>query len=638
MPEIKIKDADIIRFIEPLLKTAVDWATTLSSKRAECDDLYNRGKLGNEREGFSQYVAATVFDTIEWLKPSMVDIFTHPDFFTVSMDDSDKADKNKKLIRYQMFRQQQGSRAIREYVDTSLRYHNGILKIFFEEDYNEESETHARLTQEQAQQIDADENTQITKYNEVEEITPQGSITYFEDVKVIRRIENFRGPRLIAIPPEEFLYTPDGSEIDDFSLTCHRQSKTLDEIKRGEMTGMYRKGSVDKLLEYGSESADTTAEDEQSRRYEADDLPMPIIDVVSEGDKETQPNKKVFVDEIYTKLDIDGDGLSENVIIWKSADVVLNVLENPYGRPPFRGGRLYEVPFRFEGKPLPLMLAGDQTEMTNLRRIYTDAAASSAYGTMISTDPSFLDEWAERTVGDSILASVTTNHEFIQGSQPGESLLKGLEIVRGDYERTTGVNSLNQGLTSESMGKTATGTVALQNAGQQRQKLYATILGETLKDVVKDFMWINKTWPPTGAISILGREVTQIDPKDMDGEADVQIEVGVSPNDRIQKVQQLEGHFAKLANVIIPQGGAGIEHLLKTEQKIGKLNGLSVDDLQYSTEEVNSFKAMQQQMQQMQQQMQQMAQLLQQQGIPPQQGAQPQQGLGAPMGAPQIGR
>jgi hypothetical protein len=622
---IKISDDELIRLIEPDIKRAEDWAGQLSNERERCDALYHRLPLGNEEEGFSQYVASVVFDTIEWLKPGMIDIFTHPDFFTVQMDDGDQADKLKKLIRYQMFRQQDGAKAIREYVSTALMYHNGIMKTYFDEDKDATTETYDRLTFEQMQQIEADPAAEATLYDEVEESVDGQKLVYFENVKVVRQDVKYRGPRILAVPPWEFLRSPDGTDIDSCSIVIHRQEKTLDEIKRGELAGLYRKGSAKRVDE---ESVDTLVapelDAERDRQYTVDGLDWQTMGMndVYDDDPRSRPNRRYYVDEIYTRLDVDNDGIAEPVIIWRCGDVILHAEENPYGRPPFRSGCLFEVPFRFEGKPLPLMLKDDQNEMTNLRRIYVDASADASYGTMVTSDPGFADEWADRSVGDVITAMKGADHEVIRPDQPGESLLKGIEMVRSDFERRTGVNSLNQGLTADNMGKTATGTVALQNAGQQRQKLYATILGDALRYVIRDFLEINKLWPPQAPVTVRGREVTVIQPQEIGGDSDVQIEVGVGPNDRIQKVQMLEAHFQKLAAVLIPAGAAGPEHLIKTELKIGKLSGSSFDDLVLSPEQFDTLQQMQQQMQAQQQQIQQMQARMQQaqqaQGMPPQ--------------------
>jgi len=620
--DIRISDQDIIDAIDPEFKRCADWAGQLSDERERCDSLYNRLPYGNEEDGKSSYVAATVFDTVNWILPGMVDIFTHPDFFTVNMDDAEKAEKVRRLVRYQMFKKQKGAKEIRNYVQTALKYHNSVVKVFYDDDFTYETEAFdGPISAEEFSQLESDPLVEITKYEEVEESNELGSIVYYQNVKIVRSISEYQGPKLLCVPPYEFFISAGALDIDSAQMVVHRQRKTLNDIKLGEVSGIYKKGSTKRAEEMAIVEPSDAPElqEERERIYDVDGLePLDVAlgGAVDMENKHVKPNKEVYVDEVYTKLDIDNDGMLENVIVWRSGDVVLNVIENPYGRPPFRSGCMLEVPFRMEGKPLPLIIEQDQKEMTNLRRIYTNATAENAYGTMVSDDDQFLDDWAERTVGDSIKIQRGSFMDSIRPDQPGEALIKSIEIVRSDYERTTGVNSLNQGLTADSMGKTATGTVALQNAGQQRQALYATILGEALKDVIADFIWINKTWPPEGETQILGAQALTISPDDLDGDADVSIEVGVGPNERFAKIQRLEGHFQKLAKVLIPSGMAGPEHLNKTEQRIAKLSNVNVDDLQYSEDEILQK---QQQMQQQQMQQQQMMQ----QPVPPQTGGQP---------------
>ena len=609
---ITIPDDELLALIEPDIDDAEDWSRQLSEERMEAAALYDRAPLGNEVEGFSSYVAATVFDTINWLKPGLTAIFTHPDFFTVQMEDSDRADKNKKLLRHQLFSKQNGSKIIRDYVENALKYHNGFIKTCFYEEYDDVSMEHDRLNEVQFEMFQA-EGYEPTKFDRVEEITTdemgeQIITVYYENVKGVKKEEKFRGPKSEAIPNWELLTSPGSKGIDDSRVVIHRTERTLDYIRRGEQTGRFRKGSADRAKEYGDTSMDVAElRDEWEYNYTLDDLDVNEREDQAHYDNKQQgPGSTVYVDEIYTKLDVDGDGLLEPVIIWKTGTVVLNITENPYGRPPIREGKLFEIPFRLEGQPLPLLIKDDQKEMTNLTRIYTDAAAEASYGTMLTDNAKFASEWSQRTIGDTLLnPSIKGGHyDYVKSEPPSQTTLDAIEMKRGDYERTTGVNSLNQGLTTDSMGKTATGTVALQNAGQQRQKLYATVLGETLQKMLKDMMWINMTWPPEEAFTVLGSSSIEITPEDLSGEHDIKIEVGVGPQDRMQQAGVLEQHFQKLATVLISAGVAGPEHLAKTERKIGKLMDISFDDLMFTEKEFNSIQQMQQQMQQMQAQLQ----------------------------------
>jgi hypothetical protein len=609
--KIKISDDEILELIQPDIDQAEDWARQLSEERKRCSDLYNREKLGNEQDGFSQHVAAVVFDTINWLLPGLDAIFTHPDFFTVLMENNDRAEKNKKLLRNQLFSQQDGATQLLTYMEVALRYHNGVIKVWFDEQYDTMSEEFDELNQVQFATLQQN-GYQAAKFDQVETMQEDGTvIVTYQNVKMVKREEIFRGPRVEALPPWEFLISPGAKSIDDARVVIHRTRKTIDEITRKERSGVYRKGSASAAAEEKHDDLDVPElREEWEAIYTTDDLDVADIEGNSfDTDNERLgPGMTVFVDEIHTRLDIDGDGLLENVIIRKTGTVILSVEESPYRRPPFRAGKLFNVPFRFEGAPLPLHLESDQREMTNLRRIFTDASAEAAYGTMVTSDATFANQWAKRTIGDTLLhpSLQAGAYDNVKPDAPGKTILDAIEMKRTDYERTSGVNSLNQGLTADSMGKTATGTMALQNAGQQRQKFYAKLLGGPLKKVLKDMMWINQTWPPKEAFTLIGKDAIQITPEDLQGRHDIEIEVGVGPQDRMQQAQVLEQHFQKLAKALIPAGVAGPEHLIRTERKIGKLMGVSVDDLQFSDEEFNTLQRMQQTIQQLQGQLQQL--------------------------------
>jgi hypothetical protein len=496
-------------------------------------------------------------------------------------------------------------------MEVALRYHNGVIKVWFDEQYDTMSEEFDELNQVQFAMLQQD-GYQAAKFDQVETMQEDGTvIVTYQNVKMVKREEIFRGPRVEALPPWEFLISPGAKSIDDARVVIHRTRKTIDEITRKERAGVYRKGSAAAAAEEKHDDLDVPElREEWEAIYTTDDLDVADIEGNSfDTDNERLgPGMTVFVDEIHTRLDIDGDGLLENVIIRKTGTVILSVEESPYRRPPFRAGKLFNVPFRFEGAPLPLHLEDDQREMTNLQRIFTDASAEAAYGTMVTSDATFANQWAKRTIGDTLLhpSLQAGSYDNVKPDAPGKTVLDAIEMKRTDYERTSGVNSLNQGLTADSMGKTATGTMALQNAGQQRQKFYAKLLGGPLKKVLKDMMWINQTWPPKEAFTLIGKDAVQIAPEDLQGRHDIEIEVGVGPQDRMQQAQVLEQHFQKLTKALIPAGVAGPEHLIRTERKIGKLMGVSVDDLQFSDEEFSSLRKMQQTIQQLQGQLQQL--------------------------------
>lgn len=607
MAKIRIKDEEAIRIAQPLLDKAIDWQEQKSHERQKAVNLYNMAAIGGERDGYSKSVAGTVFECVEWLKPGLTEIFTHPDFFSLKMSDKDRADRLKKALRHQMFRKQRGAKEIRAWLHDTLLYHNGVFKIWYREDFDFQAKTLERITSDEFQQLEQDPHTTVSLYTEVEEfgMDEAGFQTVYENVKATHKKMKYAGPVMQCVPAWEFFITPGSRSIDTAPLVAHRVKKSLHDIKKGELSGQYKKGSYAKLKDR-METEHPELEEEITSLFGADELDYQDGDgdVDNTHDKVILSANEFWVWECYLRLDIDNDGMLEPVILTFSGDTVLQLVENPYKRPPFRAGCIYEIPHRFEGKMMPLVLEKDQVELSNLQRILVDSAADAAYGTMVTDDPMFAQNWADRMVGDVVLSGRSANYESVRPDQPGKALLDAIEMREGHVERKTGVNRYNQGLDADSLNKTATGMQMIQSAGAQRQKFFARVLGDTPEAIIRDFIEINKLFPST--VTMPDEEPISPEEWDIEDDFDVSIVVGVGPQDRYAQAQQLEMHFQKIVQVFMPQGAAGMEHAIRTQSRIGKLLDSPVDDLMFDEDEFNTVQQMQQQIQQLTEQLQQM--------------------------------
>lgn len=613
--KINLSDDEIRDIITPELDRAKEWGTQLSDERKRCRELYDMAPLGNEVEGFSQNVDSTVFEVVEWLKPGLNEIYCHDDFFEIKMDNSDESELLRNILRHQLFEQQEGEIVITDYVDDGLKYHNTVLKCCYVEESDDIEEEYERLTMEEAQILEQ-QGVTFTKYDEVSGVDPLSfqPVTWLENVKGVRKEIKFRGPKVMAVPSWEFFITPGSRSIDTARIVAHRVRKTLHDIKLGEQQGVYRKGSYAKLRDRDGETIETPEHlDEVSSVYEQDGLEVDeYVTHDSDSDHEAaKAARTVYVWEIYTRLDIDADGLLEPVIVRMAEGEVLQIEENPYKRPPFRAGSIIRIAHRFEGRALPIVLENEVKELTNLSRLFVDSAAEAAYATAISNDPGFLRQWADRSIGDGLFCQGDPKSKvaFERSPGPDQNILAAIEMKDGKVERKSGVSRYNQGLDSDSLNKTARGISIISSLSQQKQKFGAKQLGWPLRDILKDMIAINAMWPPY-------IEDQDLQPTEglFKSRYSIRIEVGVGPQDRAAQSGYLIEHQKWLTAYGIPSGVAKPEHSVKTQAKIGKLQGVPFDGLMMSEEEVAQAQGMQQQIAQLQQQMQQMAQQIEQAG------------------------
>lgn len=599
-PKVSIKDADILSLLRPDLEAAKASQDEWAMKREDYYKAFRGAKYGNEREGWSQSVAPLVWTQHQSQLATLTDIFSD-EFFTLKSDNTERADKFQKLIRYQMFRKQDGYKRMSDFLFNAGLYPMAVFKVFHKDDYDLTDEQYKVLTSEQMQQLSQDNNRQVTKYDEVQ-VVPGGGydphtggvsepIIKYENVKVIRKDVKYSGPAFEVVQPWAFGYSSDCKLTDfggiDGRLIYHGPFKlTLNDIRKREKAGIYRKGTYDSCKDLGSGSL-VKGVDELAVEVVMDG----VSEVIHDGSRSEVPNskedltKELSVKECYCKLDIDKDGLLEYCIVTIIEDkCIAQVEENPYGRAPFRVGSMLPEPHKVHGIAPPSILEHEQKIETNLLRFIQDTAAQSCYRNPVTNDVRMQQMLQERKPFDVILGDPTRLGE-VKTSPPDQFILKAWELLKGTNEETTGNSRYNQGSDGDSLNKTATGISLISAASAKRSRMGAKALGNgAISGVIRDFVFINQKWPSQDPIVLLGQDI-QINPGDLDGEYDIEIDIGVSPAEKQAIANQLDLLIQFMTQAGLQMGIATPQHVLKAiKKKFSQLN-IVVDDLLVSVPE-----------------------------------------------------
>ena len=629
MPQkISISDDKIKELIKPDLDRAKARQDELRDERRKLLLLYSMSKEADgirelNKPGFSQVVSSVCFESVEGMKVGLDQLFTSPDFFSVKIgDDKDAGERIRKLLRWNIFEAQYGARELRTWLHTTLLNHYGVLKVTWEEEYKEETAEFESVPIQARQQLEAQGWT-LTKYEEVYEQIQvfdefgipvlQEILVEMQNVKATRKIPVFIGPRLKCIDPETFFYSPDAYELDRCRVVAQRIERRLDDIKRGEMEGRYKKGSYSKVKDI---SGEPTEPDGQDTRLSA----IGISDQLSNddnlgGERYTEPQRKVVIWEIYTSIDIDNDGLLEPVIVHMAGTdldnaVVLNIVENPYGRPPFRLSRAIEAPFVLEGKPYLQSIQQDQVELTAMTRMWNDATAMSVYGNVVTNKVDFADAWNNRSIGTAIISQSVPNDDnmkVIMPPSPNPAILQAIEAKESAVERKSGVTRHSQGISADSLNKTATGMSIINSNTMAKQKYTASVMSETYEDVLEDMVACFKLFGEPYIQYFTGKG-NEINPADYQSDFTIEITLGVGPQERMQKAAFLKEALQFAVSVGIPSGFQGIEHAAQIYDAIGELVDVPMSQYHYSAEEMQQREQQKQLAMQQQQMMMQAAQ------------------------------
>ncbi|SOB60632.1 protein of unknown function [Pseudodesulfovibrio profundus] len=606
MEKIQIKDSEILDLLSADIDKSKNYAEDRSKLRVEDFKRFRGAPYpGDEQKkakGWSTTVNTVIANAVNWTQPGLIEVFSD-DFFAFKLPNTQQAEALRRYVRKVLYKQQPGEEMIDAFITDCLIYRDGgLVKVYYKEDYDLVTEKYERLSAEEFQQLSANPAYTISRYKEETFVIPAvdewgqqivdefgnpafDENTEYLDVKAVRKDITFAGPCFEVIPPEEFFRTPEAKTIDDARLCFHQTDRDLNYIRKNEKAGIYRKGSYKKVSENLSheDSVDTLDAERDSREH-LEGLESEINDFQSD-EKLLKPNTVVKVREIYTKLDIDGDGLLEPVIVWESCGVVLNIMENPYKRPPFRVGKPFPLPHQWSQDPYPSQLEDDQRIVTNLDRLAQDSAALQTYSNPITNDPQLYKSLLKRGPHTVLQGDPQRIGDASPRGGRSNAILKAKEDAMSGIENKSGITRYNQGLDSNSLNKTLGGMNLIMSAAQQRQRLLARRMGWVFKHIIGDMLKIMEKWPTPEYQQIMQGQRIRLE--------DIEINVGVSFNEKYQQAMMLE-------QLVQFNAGPGAQMGVSPEQTFGlikykySLLGIKVDNFLPTQEEAANCRALQQ--------------------------------------------
>jgi hypothetical protein len=283
--------------------------TELSQKRAKALEYY-RGTMSDTpaMTGRSSVVSMDVADTIGWMLPGIIRVFTASDRMAIyepeKPQDEEFAKQATDYVNYVFMKDNPGYRILWDATHDSLLLGNGVVKHWWDDKEECEYTEHSGLTEEQIAILQSDEEVEIAaqKQGEPQVVLMPGPAGMMEvplptyDVK-IKRIERSGRLKVECIEPEDFLLDREATCIEHARFCAHRQDVTRsDLIEMGFDRELVENLPVDRF---------SNLQQEKVSRDEASSLFFNNV-----GD---QSMLMVELFECYVKADVDGDGIAETV-------------------------------------------------------------------------------------------------------------------------------------------------------------------------------------------------------------------------------------------------------------------------------------------------------------------------------------
>jgi len=524
-------------------------SSQLTIDRERAMDYYLGEPLGNEQKDRSRVVMTEVADTIEWILPALLKIFTAGEetvrFEPQEPGDEEAAKQATEYVNFIFNRDNPGFIILHSMFKDALLQKNGIGKVWWDD--AEKTETRRLPGLDANSYALAAAEAEADDWEADQEDGDDGDVT----LVATRQVKRGR-VKVEPVPPEEFLISRDAKTIADAAYVAHRTPRTRSSL----VADGFRKSVVDGL------AADDSLFDTGERRARL----QGIEDVGLENIESESANKAmqtVMLTESYIQVDWDGDGIAEMRRV-VHAGKGCTILENEawQGPRPFVSLTPILMPHRFYGRSIAdLVMDLQEIKSTVLRQILDNLYLSNNVRYAVSDAVNLDDMLVSRPGG-----LVRLKHGALPGTghvmplvtpavvNQAFPMMEYLDTVR---ENRTGVTRYNQGIDANSLNKTASGISQIMSAAQQRIELIARVFAETgVKDLFALILYLVRTHQDEPRQIRLRNTFVAMEPATWPADFDLTVSVGLGTGNRdlmaahLTQIGQLQLQAVQL------QGGA----------------------------------------------------------------------------------
>lgn len=499
----------------------------------------------------SKFVSMDFNNIIEWMKPSLVEVFTGNESpVTIAgstIQNDDTATKIQQLIEYQLMRKNNYTSMVADVVDEALGTNLGVSKVWWN---REEDRTRYKMMLDINDLQSAEMLTQATMTGEIEvqSVKPLKDAPDLYEIQFDRVKVTANYPVVQYVPPSELRFTPEACSLQQCKFVAHRKIVKGDYLKRKEQDGTYQ--NVDEALKAAGDTHFT----------DADKYINPQLD---EGGMRPTDNdaasKDVELYECYIDVDYNNDGIYEHLIVHCVGDVLLSVQTNEFDIAPFFAmGGVREKRRIFADSALAEQVEGLQDLKTALiRQIVINVAKNNDQQKFI--DVTAIGDIDALLNGDEYVPIKGDPTRAVSNPPPANLSPLTMDLVNyaeTELENRTGSTKYNQGLDANSLNSTATGITAILGQADKRIRLIARLFAENwIVPMIRFIILLNKKYGESVQTFRFKDKEVSISSDDLDIDYDLVINVG---NGAGTKEARIQSYMLLLSQVYPVLSQAGV--------------------------------------------------------------------------------
>lgn len=562
----------------------------LSRDRATAMSFYMGEAKGDlappDTDGRSRVVSKDVQEVVEWVHPTLMRTFAGSEqvikFEPTCQGDEDAVKQASEYCSYTFWRKNPGYFILSDAIKSALITRHSFVKVYWDKTHVDEDESYQGLSEAELEALRQDPEIEITEVEEVSALdTVSGQPALPPDAlggghpiaaqaPSQLRVFNIKAKRTAdqskvtveGVPSERMRMSKETRLIEDLRYIEHREEKTVSDL----ISLGYDKDKVQQLQDDLDESYEAIERGDYDDSW--DTTPAP-----------EDSQRVVWLQDVYMRVDFDGDGIAEYRHIVKSG---AHVFENEVcDGHPFAQFDCLLMPHKLVGIGIYDLLEDlqriktaitrqvlDNLYMANNPRKLVNSNSGTDLDALIHAQPNGI------VLTDNIDNAVTELVTPFVG-QAGLSMLDYYSTVR---DGRSGVSSFNQGLTGGELSKSALGSEGVEsllNQGQQRIELIARNLAEgglkrvwglILKNLTQhmdrhDQIMVDGEWLP-------------INPRAWATKYDMTTSVGIGTASKKEQIQNLMliGNAVQQAGTAIP-GLVAPENVYNLLAKLIKASG-----------------------------------------------------------------
>lgn len=504
--------------------------------RIKALDYYLGEPRGDEVDGRSKVISRDVFDTVEWIKPQIAEIFCSGEevvsFAPRGPDDVQAAEQETEFVNWIVTQKNNWFEIFSGWQHDALIQKVGYVKAYWDDSEDVTEEDYKGIDEAAMAKIASDPYVQITEL----ESYPDNYGVMVYNVKVSRR-SGCAHVRIESVPPENIKISRDSRQLslqDKRQMFVeHVESKTISELRAMGF-------DVADDINDGGESA---ADWEANQRDENNPL-RESVDV-------DPASRRVKVRECWIRFDSDDDGIAElrrcivvgtDVLLNETSDLCTIIALCPNILPHQHSGlSVADAVMDLQDLGTALLRGSlDNLYLANNGRFAIDVNAVN------------LDDFLTSRPGGVVRTDGNPNQLImpLTHSTGGLNSLPMLDYLDKVKQRRTGVNEQTQGLNPNALNNTATGAQMLMTAAMQRIKFIARTFAETgarsLFQVVHALSLKHSRGPEI--IRLRGQWVP-VDPREWVKRSDLVISVGLGTGDKPQQIAFMDGLIKRMVEM-----------------------------------------------------------------------------------------